>query len=434
MNLTRSIQYNSKLTTFEKATAEIKSGDNLFISGNASSPNDLLQYIAKRKDELKNVSVYHLLLLGKNPLAVEGMENHIRISSFFVGASERAMIQAGRGDYTPIFLSEIPKLFLDKIIPINIAYLMVSPPDDHGYMSLGVECVASKSALEVAEKVIVQVNENMPRTHGNTFINVSEVYKIIEHTAPLQELDCPAPTDEEKRIASFISPLINDESTLQLGIGGIPNAVLTSLEGKKNLGIHTEMISDGLLDAIEKGIVTNMKKNFRHKKAVATFALGSRQLYEFLNDNPIFEFFPCDWTNNPFTIAKNDNMISINSALQIDVTGQVCAESLGTNIYSGFGGQLDFVRGANASKGGKSIIALQSTAKNGTISRIVPQHLIGSGVLTTRGDVRFVVTEYGVINLFGKNLRQRAEALINIAHPKFRDDLINEVKQVYKFF
>ena len=428
----KSSEYYSKLTSFENAVAEIQNGDNIFTSGNASSPSELLQHIANKSPELKNVKIYHLLYIGKNPLAVHGMEDHVRISSFFIGSSEREMIQSGKGDYTPIFLSDIPSLFLGRIIPIKIAYLMVSPPDNHGYMSLGVDCVASKSVMEIADKIIVQVNEEMPRTHGDTFIHISKVHKIIEHTAPLHELKQDEPTEIEKKIAEHISPLINDNATLQLGIGGIPNAVLKSLEGKINLGLHTEMISDGLLDAIEKGIVTNAKKNFRRGKAVATFALGTKKLYEFLNDNPMFEFFPCNWTNNPFNISRNNNMISINSALEVDITGQVCAESLGPKIYSGFGGQLDFVRGAAASHGGKPIIALQSTAKNDTISKIVVQLKLGSGVLTTRGDVRYVVTEFGIANLFGKTLHQRIDELIKIAHPKFHNELLAEAKSIYK--
>jgi acyl-CoA hydrolase len=356
------------------------------------------------------------------------MEKSLRHCSLFVGSAERKAIEQGRADYIPVFLSEIPSLFINRNIPLDVVFVMVSPPDNHGYVSLGVECVASKAAVENAKVVVAQVNENMPRTHGDTFVHLSQIHHIFEHTESLIELEIPKFTDVELRIAKHITPLVNDGATLQLGIGGIPNAVLASLEGKKDLGIHTEMVSEGLLDAISKGVVTNARKNLHPLKSVATFVLGTRRLYDYVNDNPMFEFRPCNYTNNPFVVAKNDNMVSINSAIEVDLTGQVCAESIGPRIYSGFGGQLDFVRGASASKNGKAIIALPSTAKEGKVSRITPYLQHGSGVLTTRADVRYVVTEYGVASLFGKNLRQRADELINIAHPAFRDELEREFK------
>lgn len=419
--------FTSKSIPMERAALLVHSDDNVFVSGNAASPIAFLKTLALRKEELTNVSLYHLLLLGKDPLADESMKGHIRHVAFFVGRAEREAVIKGRADYIPIFLSEIPSVISRGIKPMNVVYVMVSPPDEYGYMSLGVECAASKVAVEYGKTVVAQVNTYMPRTHGDTFIHISDVDYIVEHSEPLIELEIPEYTEVEHRIAQHIAPLIDDGSTLQLGIGGIPNAVLSELEGKQNLGIHTEMVSDGVLCAIEKGIVTNMQKNFHPQKAVATFVLGTKRLYEFVNDNPMFEFLPCDYTNNPFYIAQNEKMVSINSAIEVDITGQVCADSMGPQIYSGFGGQLDFVRGASASKGGKAIIALPSTAKNGTLSRIVPFLKNGAGVVTTRGDVHYVVTEYGVASLFGKNLRERAKLLINIAHPDFRNELERDV-------
>ncbi|MDD8016909.1 MAG: acetyl-CoA hydrolase/transferase C-terminal domain-containing protein [Bacteroidota bacterium] len=420
--------YKSKSISMDRAALLVHSGDNVFVSGNAASPTEFLRQLAKRKDELKDVSIFHLLLLGEDPLADDSMRGHIHHAAFFVGHAEREAVIKGRADYIPIFLSEIPAVITSGVKIMNVVFVMVSPPDEYGYMSLGVECAASKAAVDYGKTIVVQVNEFMPRTHGDTFIHISDVDYIVEHSEHLVELEIPEFTDVEHRIAQHIAPLIEDGATLQLGIGGIPNAVLSELDGKKDLGIHTEMVSDGVLLAIEKGIVTNARKNFHPKKAVATFVLGTRRLYEFVNDNPMFEFLPADYTNNPFNIAQNEKMISINSAIEIDITGQVCADSMGPLIYSGFGGQLDFVRGASASKGGKAIIALPSTAKNGTVSRIVMYLKHGSGVVTTRGDVRYVVTEYGVASLFGKNLRERAKALISIAHPDFREELEKDVR------
>jgi 4-hydroxybutyrate CoA-transferase len=422
-------EYRSKSISMADAAELIHSGNNVYISGNAASPTEFLRHVAKRKEELLDVSIYHLLLLGEDPLSDDSMKGHLHHAAFFVGHAERDAVIKGRADYIPVFLSEIPAVISSGVKTMDVVFVMVSPPDDYGYMSLGVECAASKVMVDYGKKIVVQVNQYMPRTHGDTFIHVSDVDYIVEHSDPLFELEIPKFTDVEQRIAQHIAPLIEDGSTLQLGIGGIPNAVLSELNDKKDLGIHTEMVSDGVLTAIEKGIVTNMRKTFHPKKAVATFVLGTKRLYDFVNDNPMFEFLPCDYTNNPFNIAQNEKMVSINSAIEIDITGQVCADSMGTMIYSGFGGQLDFVRGASASKGGKAIIALPSTAKGGAVSRIVPFLRQGSGVVTTRGDVRYVVTEYGVASLFGKNLRERAQELINISHPDFRDELQAEVQR-----
>lgn len=416
-------QYKSKVVSVAEAVSVVKSSDRIFISGNAATPVLLTNALAERKHGLFDVEVNHVLLLGEDPLAKPGMEQHFRHNSLFVGPADRQAIADGRSDYVPIHLSEIPDLFTDRVIPLDVAFIHTSPPDEHGFMSFGVECAASKAAAESAKVVVAQVNDRMPRTLGDVFIHVSRVHKIVECSEPLQELPESGFSEIEQRIASHIAPLIEDGATLQLGIGGIPDAVLSQLDGKQHLGIHTEMVSDGVVKAIERGIVTNLKKTLHPGKVIATFVLGSHQLYEYVDNNPQFEIHPCNYTNNPFIVAQNANMVAINSAIEVDVTGQVCADSIGTKIYSGFGGQVDFIRGASYSKGGKPIIALPSTTRNGKVSRIVPQLNHGAGVVTTRADVHYLVTEFGVALLHGKNLRQRAEALLAVAHPSFKDEL-----------
>jgi len=416
-------QYKSKIVSLAEAVSVVKSGNQIFISGNAATPTVLINALAERKEELFDVEVNHVLMLGEDPLAKPGMEEHFRHNSLFVGPADRQAIADGRSDYVPIHLSEIPDLFTDRIIPLDVAFIHTSPPDEHGFMSFGVECAASKAAAESAKMVVVQVNDRMPRTLGDVFIHVSRVHKIVECSEPLQELPESGFSEIEQMIASHIAPLIQDGATLQLGIGGIPDAVLSQLDGKQHLGIHTEMVSDGVVKALERGIVTNLKKTLHPGKVIATFVLGSHQLYDYVDNNPQFEIHPCSYTNNPFIVAKNENMVAINSAIEVDITGQVCADSIGTKIYSGFGGQVDFIRGAAYSKGGKPIIALPSTTRNGKTSRIVPQLNRGGGVVTTRADVHYLVTEYGVASLHGRNLRQRAEALLAVAHPSFRDEL-----------
>ncbi|MBI4429253.1 MAG: acetyl-CoA hydrolase/transferase family protein [Ignavibacteriales bacterium] len=416
-------QYKSKVVTLAEAVSVVKSGDRIFISGNAATPVLLTNALAERQHELYDVEVNHVLLLGEDPLAKPGLEQHFRHNSLFVGPADRQAIADGRSDYVPIHLSEIPDLFTDRVIPLDVAFIHTSPPDEHGFMSFGVECAASKAAAESAKVVVAQVNERMPRTLGDVFIHVSRVHKVVECSEPLQELPESGFSEIEQKIASHIAPLIQDGATLQLGIGGIPDAVLSVLDGKQHLGIHTEMVSDGVVKALERGIVTNQKKTLHPGKAIATFVLGSHQLYDYVDNNPLFEIHPCSYTNNPFIVAQNENMVAINSAIEVDITGQVCADSIGTKIYSGFGGQVDFIRGAAYSKGGKPIIALPSTTRNGKTSRIVPQLNRGAGVVTTRADVHYLVTEYGVASLHGKNLRQRAEALLAVSHPTFREEL-----------
>jgi acyl-CoA hydrolase len=415
--------YQSKRTTAEKAVQVVNSGNRIFISGNAATPNILLKALAERKDELFDIEVNHVLLVGDDPLSKPGMEKHFRHNSLFVGPADRRSIAEGISDYVPVHLSEIPALFTKRIIPLDVALVHVSPPDEHGFMSFGVECLTTKAAVETAKIVVAQVNEQMPRTLGDSFLHVSRVHKIVECSEPLYTLEEATPTNLEKQIAHHVASLIEDGATLQLGIGGIPDAVLSLLDGVRDLGIHTEMVSDGIMHALERGIITNRKKTLHAGKVVCTFVFGSHDLYAYVHNNPQFEVHPCDYTNNPFIIAQNENMVAINSAIEVDITGQVCSDSIGTTIYSGFGGQVDFIRGAAYSKGGKPIIALPSTAKNGTISRIVPLLKHGAGVVTSRADVHYVVTEFGIASLHGKNLRQRAEALISIAHPLFRDEL-----------
>ncbi len=420
--------YKRKLVTPEEAVSVINSGDRVYISGNAATPYALTQALAGRKDELRNVELAHVLLLGEDPFSRPDMEGHFRHNSLFVGPADRKAINEGRADYVPIFLHQIPDLFYSGQMPLDVAALHLSPPDEHGFMSYGVEVLCSKAAAESAKIVIAQVNDKMPRVLGDSFIHISRIDKIVEVSRDLPELEKKPFSEVEKKIGRFIAAMIEDGATLQLGIGGIPDAVLAALGNRRDLGIHTEMVSDGVMEAIESGVITGAKKNFHPYKVILTFLLGSKKLYDFTNNNPIFEAHPTDYTNHPFNVSQNDNMIAINSAVEVDITGQVCSDSIGTYIYSGFGGQVDFIRGAVHSKGGKPIIALPATAKKGTTSRITPFLQKGAGVVTTRADVSYVVTEFGSAYLHGKNLQERTRALINIAHPKFRDDLIKEAK------
>lgn len=421
--------YKNKLRTAEEAAKAVMPGDHIYLGGNAAAPLAIMKALAQRADELTNITLSHVLLIGKDHFSKEGMERAFHHNSLFVGESDRESVNDGRSSYVPIHLHMIPKSIRSGVTKVDVAIVQCSPPDDHGFMSLGLEVLASKVAVEVAKTVIIQVNKQMPRVLGDSFIHISKATYIVETDEPLIELPPKPPSEVERRIGSFIANMIPDGATLQLGIGGIPDAVLSLLKGKKDLGIHTEMISDGLMKALEAGIITGAKKTLHPGKVVGTFILGTRALYDIVNDNPLLELHPVDYTNDPYVIAKNDNMIAVNSAIEVDLTGQVCSDSIGTYIYSGFGGQLDFIRGAAASKGGKPIIALPSTTKNDTVSRIVPKLKEGSGVVTTRADVHYVVTEYGVAELWGRNLQQRAKALIKIAHPNFRDFLEKEAKE-----
>ncbi len=415
--------YKKKCCSLDEAVSVVESGDRLFISGNAATPFALMRALAARKDELEDVEVTHVLLIGEDPLSTPEMKGHFRHNSLFVGPADRKAVNEGRADYIPIFLFQIPNLFYRGLMPLDRALIHVSPPDDHGFMSLGVETLASKAAVETSRMVIAQVNEKMPRTLGDSFIHVSRVDRIAEISEDLPELALKDPSDIEMKIGENVASLIEDGSTLQLGIGGIPNAVLAALEEKQDLGIHSEMVSDGVVEAIEKGIITGRKKTLHPGKSIVTFLLGTKRLYEYSNNNPEFECHPVDYTNHPFVISRNEKMVAINSAIEVDLTGQVCSDSIGIRIYSGFGGQVDFIRGAAHAKDGKPIIALPATARGGQESRIVPLLKEGAGVVTSRGDVHYVVTEYGIAFLHGKNLKERARALVGIAHPDFREEL-----------
>jgi acyl-CoA hydrolase len=421
--------YRSKLQTAAEAVSRIRSGDRVYYAGNAAIPWALVRALAERADELENVQLSHVLLLGEDPLSRPGMERHFRHNSLFVGPADREAVNEGRGDYVPIFLHQIPRLFREWVVPLDVAMVQCSPPDEHGFMSLGVEVMASLAACQTARCVIVQVNENMPRVLGDSFIHVSRVDAIVEHTEPLPTVESRPATEVEKKIAEHVLWLIEPGATLQMGIGGVPDTIWEAIEGDLDLGIHTEMLSDGAMRAIERGVVTGAKKTLHPGKVVCTFALGSEELYEFLDNNPMIEAHPVDHVNDPFVVSQIDNMVAVNSAIEVDLTGQVCSDSIGPYIYSGFGGQVDFIRGAARSKGGNPVIALPSTAKGGTVSRIVPFLKLGAGVVTSRADVHYVVTEHGAANLFGKNLRERAQALIKIADPKFRDELEHAARE-----
>jgi 4-hydroxybutyrate CoA-transferase len=421
--------YKKKLCSLEEAVSVVKSDNRVYISGNAATPFRLTEALSRRKDELNNVEITHVLLLGDDPLSKPGMEVHFRHNSLFVGPADRAAINDGRADYTPVFLYEIPTLFYRGLLPLDVAFLHVSPPDEHGFVSLGVECLGSKAAAETAKLVIAQVNDRMPRTLGDSFLHISRFAKLVEVSDELPELNIPPFTEVETKIGNHIAGLVEDGCTLQLGIGGIPNAALKAMFNKRDLGIHTEMVSDGIIEAINAGVITGSKKTLHPNKVIATFYFGTKHLYDYIDNNPTFETHPTNYTNHPFIIGQNEKLIAINSAIEVDLTGQVCADSIGTRIYSGFGGQVDFIRGAAQSKGGKPIIALPSSAKDDTLSKIVPTLQVGAGVVTTRADVHYVVTEYGIAYLHGKNLKERAKALIQIAHPNFRAQLEEAAKK-----
>jgi len=421
--------YKAKLRTAEDAVSFIKSGDRVYYGGNAAIPQTLVRALATRKAELEDVQLSHVLLLGDDPLSAPEMAGHFRHNSLFVGPADRKAVNDGRADYVPIFLYMIPRLFTDRVIPVDVAMVAVSPPDEHGYMSLGVETLASKAACNASRHVIVQVNEKMPRVLGDSFLHVRNVDIVVEATEPLPTLEPGPPTEVELAISRNILDLIEPGMTVQMGIGGIPDAVFASMEGSLDLGIHTEMLSDQAMHAIERGVVTGAKKTLHQGKVIITFALGSEELYDYLDNNPLIEAHPVDYVNDPFIISQNEKMLAINSAVEVDLTGQVCSDSIGTFIYSGFGGQVDFIRGAARSKGGKPVIAVSSTAKQGTLSRIVPMLKPGAGVVTSRADVHYVVTEFGTAKLFGKNLRERAEDLIRIAHPDHQEELLLAAKE-----
>ena len=414
----------SKITSAEEAVKVIESNQRIFITGNASTPFPLLDALAERakNKEFYNVEALQVLAFGRAPHAEPGLAKQIRVNALFMGQNIRAAVQRGDADYTPIFLGEIPKLFKTKRRP-DIALIHVSPPDEHGFCSFGCEVGVSKPAAQVAKIVIAEVNEQMPRTLGDSFIHVSKIHHMVITNRPLPEVTQGAPTKLHEIIGEFISSLIKDGDTLQMGIGGIADAVLKFLKDKRDLGIHTELFADGIVDLVNEGIITNERKTFHQGKIIAGFLFGTKNLYNFVHNNPLIEMHPTDYVNDPFLIARNENMVAINSAIEVDLTGQVAADSMGQKFFSGIGGQVDFVRGAARSKGGKPIIALPSTTKKDTISRIVSTLKPGAGVVTSRGDVHYVVTEFGIADLAGKHVRERVNAMIKIAHPNFHDEL-----------
>ena len=420
-------RYADKIVTAEHALSVVKAGERVFIGSGAGEPQTLVEALSERRD-LLDTEIIHILTLGVATYAEPRFGDHFRHNAFFIGPNVREAVAEGRADYTPIFLSEIPRLFRSGRTVIDVALIQVSPPDRHGYCSYGVSTDIVMSAAESARIVIAEVNEQMPRALGDCFIHVREIDSLVEADRPVLEAVQGEPDELAERIARHIAALVENGSTLQLGIGTIPDAVLHYLTDVEDLGIHTEMFSDGIIPLVEKGIINNSRKTLHRGKMVAAFVMGSRRLYDFIDNNPLVEFHPTEYVNDPFVIAQNDKMISINSAIEVDLTGQVCSDSLGLMFYSGIGGQVDFTRGASRSKGGKPIIALPSTAENETISRIVPVLKAGAGVVTSRGDVHYVVTEFGAAYLHGKTMRERALALISVAHPKFRPWLLGEAK------
>ncbi len=421
--------YRNKIVSATDAAKIIQSNQRVYLGGGAGVPHHILCALVDRAQELRNVELVHVLIFGNAPhLAPEFAEN-FRMRALFVGDNARAAVQAGRADFVPVFLSEVPGMFRDKSLPLDVAMIQVSPPDEHGFCSFGCEVGCTKPAAQAAKTVIAEVNRQMPRVLGDSFIHVSKLDYIVEVDYPLPEAPQAGGTEVHRQIGKHIANLIPDGATLQLGIGSIPDAVLEQVGDREDLGIHTELFSDGVIDLVNRGVITNERKTLHQGKIVAGFLFGSKRLYDFANDNAIIELHPSDYVNDPFIIAQNDHMIAINSAIEVDITGQVCADSIGPAIYSGIGGQLDFVRGAARAKGGKPIIALPATAKDGKLTRIVTQLKPGAGVVTSRGDVHFVVTEFGVADLHGKSLRERARALIEIAAPQFREELERYAKE-----
>lgn len=417
--------YESKVVSAEEAVKHIPSNSRVVLGHAIAEPLKLVDAMVENKDQYENVEIVHMVAMGKSEYTLPEMEGHFRHNALFVGGSTREAVNTGRADYTPCFFTEVPKLFKDGYMEVDVALVHLSQPDEEGYCSFGVSVDYSKPAAEAAKVVIAEVNEKMPYTMGDSKIHISEIDHIVETSYDLIELKPPRIGETEKAIGENCAKLVENGDTLQLGIGAIPDAVLMFLKDKKDLGIHSEMFSDGVVDLVEAGVVNNTKKTLHNGKMVVTFLMGTKRLYDFIDKNPAVEFYSVDYVNNPYVIMKNDNMISINSCIQVDLMGQVVSESIGHKQFSGVGGQVDYVRGASLSKGGKSIIAMPSTASKGKISRIVPLITEGSAVTTSRNDVHYVVTEYGIADLKGKTLRQRAEALINIAHPDFRDELRN---------
>lgn len=425
--------YRGKLQTAVEAASLIRSGDGIWLHSNAGVPRVLIDAMVARAAELRAVRIYQIITLGAAPYAAPQFAESFQIQSLFIGPNTRQAVAEARADYTPIFFSEISSLFRSGKLRVDVCLLQCSPPDDEGNMSLGLAMDFTPAALTNARTIIVEVNKQTPRTFGSHCINVRDVHAVVEADyAPPERIE-EAPGEIELEIGRHVARLVEDGATIQMGIGAIPNGVLQALGDKRDLGVHSEMVSDGVIDLIDRGVINGSKKTVLPGKVAVAFIFGSKRLYEFVHNNPTIEFHPTDFINDPYVISQNYKMTSINSALQVDLTGQVCADSIGPNLYSGFGGQVDFVRGARRSKGGKAIIALPSTAKNGKVSRITPMLLSGSGVVTTRADVQWVVTEYGAVDLHGMNIRDRVTSLISIAHPSFRAELEDRAHESFSW-
>jgi acetyl-CoA hydrolase len=431
--------YQSRVVTAEEAVRKIQPGSRVFLTGNCSTPQKVLAALVENAPNLQNVEICQALSVGPADYVAPEMDGHLRVNTMFVSANIRKAVQEGRADFTPVLLSEFTLLFKNKVLPVDVALVHVSPPDEHGFCSLGIEVGLTKSPAESAKVIIAEVNQQMPRTLGDAFIHVSRLNYIVpvDYTLPEMAMGGEGPDEVTEKIAGFIADLIPDGATMQMGIGAIPDAVLKYLYHKKDLGVHSELFSDGVIDLVEAGILTNARRSIHAGKITAGFIIGTNRLYRWVDDNPLIELHPTEYINDPFVIAQNDRQVAINSAIEVDVTGQVCADSIGTKMFSGVGGQLDFIYGASRSKGGVPIIALPSTAtmRDGSVvSKIVTMLKPGAGVVTTRNHVRYVVTEYGVADLYGKTLRQRTQALINIAHPQFRDQLKKEAADLRNLY
>jgi 4-hydroxybutyrate CoA-transferase len=426
--------YNSKITTADDAVRQIKSGNRIFLTGNCSVPQELLAALVRRAPDIYDVEICQALTIGeKTPYTTPELQRHLRVNTMFISHQTRKAVNEGRADFTPVLLSEFTLLFKNRHLPLDAALVHLSPPDEHGFCSYGVEVGLTKAPAESARIIIAEVNQQMPRTLGDAFIHVSRINHIVPVDYPLAEAKMTSEGESElaTRIAGYIADLIPDGATMQMGIGAIPDAVLGFLYDKRDLGIHTELFSDGVIDLIEAGVITNARKTLHPGKIVAGFIIGTKRLYRFVDDNPIIELHRTEYVNDPFVIAQNYRQVAMNSAIEIDLTGQVCADSIGTYLYSGVGGQLDFVYGASRSEGGVPIIALPSTAKGEELSRIVPTLKPGAGVVTTRNHVQYIVTEFGVAKLYGKTIRERALELIHIAHPKFREELTRAARELH---
>ena len=422
--------YKEHLFTPAQAVQQIKSGQRVVVAHACGEPSIILDALVANAAQYENVEIIHMVAMGKAAYCQPQYDKNFHHNAFFLGGSTRAAAAEGRVDFTPVYFSEIPSLLREDLRP-NVTLLQCSPPDAHGYVSLGVSVDYTKPAAEASDLVIAQVNQNMPRTLGDSFLHVTQIGCLVEADTPVIELAPPKIGDVERAIGENVASLVRDGDTLQLGIGAIPDAVLLFLKEKNDLGIHTEMFSDGVVELVEAGVITNKAKTLHRGQSVATFLMGTRRLYDYVNNNPAVAMYPVDYVNEPYVIGQNDNLVSINSCVQVDIMGQVVSTSAGLRQISGVGGQVDFVRGANLSKGGRAIMAMPSTTGKGKISKIVPFLDQGSAVTTTRNEVNYVITEYGIAKLKGKSLRQRAEALIRIAHPDFRDELTAEFRRRY---